>query len=114
MAFTPTLYNSVCYPSVASAADAYFSSIAPSLLVSGTTSYQLYYLPIAGVWNLRKVTISSAGVPTVNFTVPVAPPTFPNCDLTQNYFDGMQIGWGVVAAMFGAYAIVFLKKAFHV
>lgn len=112
MGLTPTFFNGVCHSSVASAADAYFTSIAPSLLVSSTTSYQLYYLPISGVWNLRKVTISSTGVPTVNFTVPVAPPTFQNCDLTQNYFDGMQIGWGVVAAMVFAYAIVFLKKAF--
>lgn len=112
MAATPTLVNSVCYPSVASAADAYFSSVAPSLLVSSTSSYQLYFLPISGVWNLRKVTVSSTGVPIVNFTVPVTPPTFAKCDLTQNYFDGMQIGWGVVAAMVLAYAIIFLKKAF--
>jgi hypothetical protein len=39
------------------------------------------------------------------------------CDYTgpthvQAYFDGMAIGWGVVAAMVSALSILFIKKSF--
>lgn len=35
-----------------------------------------------------------------------------NETVVQMFNDGMQMGWGVVAAMFGALAVIFLKKSF--
>jgi hypothetical protein len=80
-------------------------------LISGTTNIVVEYIQVTGVWNIRKSTFSSTGVQTINYTKPVTAPVFPSCDVTASYFDGMQIGWGVVAAMAAAASVPFLKKA---
>jgi hypothetical protein len=42
---------------------------------------------------------------------PSAVPAFATCDTTTEFFDGMSIGWAVVAAMVAAYAVNFLRRA---
>lgn len=112
MAITATLVDNVCHQSLGAAADAYFGAIPVALDVTSSMSYQLEYLKISGIWYLRKTTFSSSGVATINFTVPGVTPVFPDCDATASFFDGMQIGWGVVAAMAAAFSVIFIKKAF--
>lgn len=111
MTITASLVQNTCYPSVAAAVDAYYSMM-PVAHTAGTASYKFEYLQVAAIWNMRRTTISSTGVPTINFTVPVTAPTFPNCDPTEPYFDGMAIGWGVVGAMAAALSVIFIKKSF--
>lgn len=114
MAVTASLVNNTCHPSLSSAANAYFSSLPASTSASGTDTIvieNIYYPPLLA-WTLKKTTYSAAGVPTFNFWVVVNPPPFPDCDATAPYFDGMQIGWGVVAAMAAALSVIFIKKAF--
>lgn len=110
MAITASLVNNTCYPSVAAAVDAYFSML-PVVFTSGLTSYKIEHLQVAGVWNMRGTSIDNLGNSTINYTVAATAPTFPNCDATAPYFDGMQIGWGVVLAMVSALSIIFLKQA---
>lgn len=110
MAVTASLVNNTCHPSVAFAVDAYFSTL-PVVLTPGIISYKIEHLQVAGVWNIRGTSIDNAGNATINYTVLATAPTFPNCDATAAYFDGMQIGWGVVAAMASALSIIFLKQA---
>ena len=96
---------------MAAAVDAYFSAIPVATSVTGLTSYEFSYIKNAGVWFMQKLTIANNGNITVNFTVSAVVPTFPSCDSTVAFFDGMQIGWGVVAAMAAALAIIFLKNS---
>lgn len=111
MAVTASLVNNTCHPTVAVAVNSYFSSLPVSIQVGSPDSYMLEHIQIAGVWNMQKTTINNLGNPTINFTVAATVPTFPDCDMTEPFFDGMQIGWGVVAAMAGALSVIFIKKA---
>lgn len=112
MALTPTLVGNTCYPSLTEAADAYFSAIPVATSVTGLTSYQFEYFKNAAVWYMQKLTIANNGNITVNFVLPALPPTFPDCDLTAPYLDGIAIGWGVAGAMFAALSVIFISKAF--
>lgn len=111
MAVTSSLVNNVCYPSVAAANDAYFSSI-PVALVAGQTSYETRYLQIAGAWNVQQTSIDKFGNISIVYTKPVVAPAFPGCDYSEPFFDGMAMGWGVVGAMAAALSVIFVRKAF--
>lgn len=111
MTITASLVQNTCYPSVAAAVDAYFSMM-PVAHTTGTTSYKLEYLQVAGAWNMRGTSIDNLGNATINYTVAATVPTFPNCDPTEAYFDGMAIGWGVVGAMVAALSVIFIKRTF--
>lgn len=110
MAATASLVNNICYPSVAAAVDAYFSAI-PVKYTAGSTSYRLEHVQVSGVWNIKSTAIDNQGTETVNYTVAATVPTFPNCDHTEPFFDGMAMGWGVAGAMIAALAIISLKDA---
>lgn len=111
MPLTPTLANNTCHASIAAAVDSYYSAVPIATSVTGLTSYTLEYISVAGVWYLQKTTYSNNGNVNINFTVPVVAPTFPDCDLTAPYFDGMAMGWGVVGAMAAALSVIFIKKS---
>ncbi|WP_316879616.1 hypothetical protein [Ralstonia wenshanensis] len=36
--------------------------------------------------------------------------SFPTCDTTAQFMDGMTVGWAITAAMVTAWCAVFLKK----
>ncbi|MFA6016070.1 MAG: hypothetical protein WC742_13470 [Gallionellaceae bacterium] len=113
MALTATLFNGVCYATTADAVDAYFTSI-PSFFYTNSLTNVAYFTKTSGVWYLSKFYQSTGGLWTpVGTPLAVAfTPTFPECDATAPYIDGMAIGWGVATAMFVALAIVFIKQAF--
>ena len=112
MALTNTLVNNVCYPSVDSAVDAFYSSHPISLLTSPTDTYRVLYIKDLGVWKQLKQVINSSGSLSTVYTFDVGAPTFPSCDATQPYFDGMQMGWGIVAAMIAVSGVILIRKAF--
>lgn len=111
MVLTASLVNNICYPSVAVANDAYFSTI-PVALVSGQTSYETKYLQIVGAWNVQQTSIDKFGNISIVYTKPVAAPVFPSCDYSEPFFDGLAIGWGVVGAMAAAVSVIFIRNAF--
>lgn len=103
------LVGSVCYLSQDAAADAYYSAVAPSQTPGGTT-YLSEFVKVSGVWKLRRYQVSSAGDVSM-LTDAVAPAiTFPTCDPAGSFKDGMTVGWGVVAAMIAAWAVVTVRR----
>lgn len=120
MPLTPTLVGSVCYSSVTVAADAYFGAIPTAVSINGaitTVVQHVFYIPAAlpgaGYWTIKSISYNATGIPSTNFWRSVTAPAFPGCDVSQPYLDGIEIGWGVAAAMFSALAIIFLKKSFY-
>lgn len=87
-----------CFASSADATDVYFSSFPPGV-TSNATSYWTYFEKAAGVWKVKSYSWSSTGVATLRFTVNAPTPTLAACEVDAAFFDGMTIGWGVVAAM---------------
>ena len=110
MALTGAIYGQKCYPSNGEALDAYYSQVAPAQ-TAGTTTYVLEYVKNAGVWQQKSYSISSTGVWTTRSTTNAPVITFPVCDPSQSFMDGITIGWGIAAAMVMASAIVFMKRA---
>lgn len=91
---------------VAASADAYFSQLQPSA-AAGSPSYFTYASNDAGVWYLNTL---QDGQPFTSFALTA--PGFASCDTTETFFDGMALGWGVVAAMAAAWAIHTLRRGF--
>lgn len=98
------LVNNACLVSLESATDAYFSGIPPSL-ASGSTVYFSMLQKDTAAWNLLNYQISPTGVYSLLNTTAMTAPVFPVCDPTERFFDGMQLGWGVAAAMIVVYVI---------
>lgn len=98
------LVGQKCFSTNADAADAFFSSKEPSY-TAGATSYQSWYeKSVSGVWQIKRQAIASGGsisnLATSNATVP----TFPACDETAMFVDGMTVGWllaGVLVLAWG-------------
>ena len=111
MALTGTLFREVCYSSAAGAEDAYFTA-QPIGNTAGSTSYMNIFQEVGGVWKLTGYSINSSGVWTQRFSTNASVPQLPACDPAQSFLDGMEIGWGVVAAMAAAVAIIFIRKSF--
>lgn len=92
------LLGTICYPSQADAVNAYFSGKGPSFTV-GETSFISWYEQVSGVWKIKRQSISSTGVVT-NLTESIATlPTFPTCDETATFTDGLTVGWGIATVM---------------
>jgi hypothetical protein len=112
MSLTNSLVNSVCYPSASIAEDNFYSAIPPVIHVGETDSYQITHVKTSEGWVQLKQQISSSGSFSTVYSTVVTPPTFPPCDATQAFFDGMEIGWGVVAAMAAVTSVILIRKAF--
>ncbi|MEQ1742405.1 MAG: hypothetical protein ABL869_07920, partial [Candidatus Nitrotoga sp.] len=106
-----TLVNNFCHPSVSVASDSYFSQLPASLVTSASNTYLVQYIKEGVDWKVLKQITNSSGVTSQVYKVVVTPPVFPACDATQPYFDGMQIGWGIVAAMISVAAIILIRRA---
>lgn len=102
-----------CFSTNADAADAFFTSQSVGY-TAGTTSYLGWFEKTAGgVWQIKRQSIASNGTVT-NLTASNATvPTFPACNVMDNFSDGMLLGWGVAGAMLAAYAIKFIAKGLH-
>lgn len=110
MANTGAIYGEKCYDSQALALDSYYSKVAPAM-TSGTTSYVNEFVKEAGVWKIKQYSVSSTGVWTTRSTTAAPVITFPSCDPTASFMDGITIGWGIAAAMVAASALVVMKRA---
>jgi len=99
-----------CFDTQAQAADQWFSGKEPSY-TAGSTSYVSWFEKnVSNVWQINRQSISSTGTITNLTTSNATVPVFPSCTVTDNFNDGMLLGWGVAAAMIGAYAIKFIAK----
>lgn len=98
------LVNNVCYSSSGDAANAYFSAL-PSSVVSGSTTYESHYSVSGGVWYLVTDTYNASMALLSSVSAVAEVPAFAACDPSQSFYDGMTLGWGVVAAMCAAWAI---------
>lgn len=104
------LYRDRCYRVTADAVDAHF--LGGGLQITpGATTYQTWYeKSSAGVWQIKRQTISSNGsvmnLPTVTATVP----QFPSCDASAGLTDGIAVGWMVASAMVIAASLIALKR----
>lgn len=101
-----------CYNSNSDAADAFFTSQGVGY-TSGTTSYLGWFEKNGGTWQINRQSIASNGTIT-NLTASTATvPTFPACNVMDNFSDGMLLGWGVAGAMLAAFAIKFIARGLH-
>jgi len=104
------LAQGVCYSTNVSAADAHFLAQGP-FYTAGATSYLGWFEKSAGlVWQIKRQSIASGGAITNLTTSNATVPTFPTCDTTEQFFDGMSLGWGVAAAIVAAWVIKNLRR----
>lgn len=101
-----------CWQTLDQAKDGYFSTTGP-FYVAGSTSYHAWFEKVGAVWQLKRQSISSAGAITNLTTTNATVPAFAACDETQNFSDGMLLGWGVASAMVAVWCIRFLTRALH-
>lgn len=93
------IVNNQCVDVAASQA-AYWSTMRPTTIVSGIDTYYTYTQYSAPDWYLFTF---KNGVYQRYTTL--ATPAFPSCDTTENFFDGLQMGWGVATIMIIVYVI---------
>lgn len=92
---------------VAASLDHYYSHAQPFLTSSSLTQFS----KVSGDWKIQNYSISTTGTTTLRYTANANPPTFPTCDTSTNYFDGLQLGAGILIAMSAAWAITILRRA---
>ena len=84
---------------VAASIDAYYSNTHP-VQTAGNPAYISTFSKTSSGWVQNTyengTLIASVAAPT---------PTFSDCDTTQTFFDGMQLGWAVAGAMVLVYVI---------
>jgi len=98
-----------CFSTNADAADYFFSKKDPSF-TAGATSYVSWFEKVGTVWQIERQSIASTGVITNLTSSTATVPTFPSCNVMDNFTDGLVLGWGVAAAMIAVYAVKFIAK----
>lgn len=73
---------------------------------SGSNLYITVASKTSGIWQLETYLNGS-----LYSTVAAPVPSFASCDTTEQFFDGMAIGWLVVGAMVAAFSIHLLRRA---
>lgn len=109
MALTGAIYGQKCYNTPFEAVDAYYSNVAPAQ-TPGTTTFVVQYVKTGSIWYQKSYSISSTGVWTTRSTTVAPLPTFPACDPSEKFLDGVTLGWGVATAMIAVAALMFIKK----
>lgn len=104
-----SLVNSKCFASNALAADDWFSGKDPSF-TAGSTSYLSWFEKVGGVWQIKRQSIASNGTITNLTSSNATVPTFTACDETEQFVDGVTMGWGVALAIFAAWAIKYMRR----
>lgn len=106
-----SLVNGKCFTSNALAADEFFASKEPSL-TSGTTSYLSWFeKSTTNGWQIKRQSISSTGVVTNLTTSNATIPTFPTCSETEQFTDGLTVGWLIATVVVTAWAAAQVRKA---
>lgn len=95
---------------VAASADLYFSSLSPSANIlpngsGGTDSYTGAFSKMGTSWYFMA---SKNG--TITGSTFMSAPSFATCDTTASFYDGLVIGWAVLAVMAAAWGITVLRR----
>lgn len=106
---TGFLHQNVCHATLEAATAAHWS-MNPVFITAGSTSYIADTVWSGTAWVIKKYTLSSAGALTLNSTTNAPSLSFPTCETGQEFLDGMQIGWGVAAAIIAAWVIKNLRR----
>jgi hypothetical protein len=109
MAADGALVGGKCFVSADDATDAYYSAVAPAQ-TAGAVTYLSEFVKGSGGWVLRRYQVGSDGSIGTLADAQVPAMSFPSCDPRAAFFDGMTMGWGVVAAMAAAWAVVAMRK----
>jgi len=107
--------GSQCVDSIDAAKDIYYSAIPPFEYLANTSNMALnQFTKVGSSWKLQRYSIStSSGMQTLNYSVDPPAIVFGSCNPSDNFFDGMTLGWGVASAMVAAWGIAFLAKRFR-
>lgn len=84
---------------VAASTDAFYSTAHPAQ-TAGSPAFFSYFTKSASGW--MQETYQNGSLIS---SVPAPTPQFAACDTTETFFDGMQLGWAVAAAMVLVYVI---------
>lgn len=106
------LYNGICYSANSEAQDAFYSSSSPwHMMQSNNQSYMQRFEFVSGVWRSRFYLYNAQNnmVLATDYVVPAF--TFPSCNPSQSFLDGVTIGWGVASAFVAAAVIAHMRKA---
>jgi hypothetical protein len=69
------------------------------------------FIKVGSLWKIQRYSINSSGTITT-LTASNAPViTFPSCDPTVNFMDGITVGWGIAAAIVVAFAFRIMQRA---
>lgn len=102
------LFKDICYSDNAAALDAMYSSV-PVQVTAGATNYATAFEKVGGVWYSRGYEITSGGYWNLRFSSVAKGYNFPECSVTQNYMDGISLGWMLATSMVLAAAIMHLR-----
>lgn len=101
------IVQGICVPQAQAAG--YAASYADVFVNPGFTTYFSELVDVAGVLTLNTYSITSGGQKTQVSSVPYTAYGYA-CDTSDNFFDGMALGWGVVLAMAVAWGIHVLRR----
>lgn len=103
------LFNGQCFSTLADASAAHWSQT-PVAMVPGSSSYLADVVWSGTVWQHKKYKIDSNGNLTLEGTTALPAVSFPTCDTSESFFDGMTLGWGVALAMIAAWLVKNLRR----
>lgn len=102
-------YKNICFSTQADATDNYFQDLSFQQVAAATTLWNRFEFDGA-VWRHKQYSTSSLGVTTTKWNAVAGIVNFPQCDNTTQFTDGLQLGWGVVAAIVGAWGVRLLMR----
>lgn len=102
-----SLYNNHCYENSQDATNAFFTASAPTI-GPGNPAYLYNVFQWAGdsEWYVRKQNLTTGTY--VDYWA--SPPSFPACDPSETFVDGVIVGWGVVGALVIGWAAHLMKR----
>lgn len=109
MALTGAVLGNQCFPSQGAAVDAYYSGAAP-VITAGSTSYAIEFVKSGAVWQQKSYSIGTTGTWTLRSTTNAPVPTFPACDPSEKFLDGVQIGSLLSIALVAVAGITLLRR----
>lgn len=102
-------FGTTCYSKKSDAENAYYTS-QPMSQLPGSTTYRNYYkYSDLGNWTYVSETLASGGQKSVRYSSLAREATFPPCDESEQFLDGVMVGWGIVAAMAIAWGIRLMR-----
>ena len=104
-----SLYKDRCYASSEEALDAVYSGVAPAQ-AAGVPSYSLAYTKGVNGWRSELWTQSGSGAWTLSSSQEARSLSFPECDPSQGFNDGLALGWGIVGVLVVGWAFRLVRE----